>query len=1087
MSRSGAGHRRRGGRVAVADRRGRGLRMRPSVVALEERNLLSTFTVTSTADNANMGTLRWAVGQANQATSPSVIDFNLGSSATIALGGTQLELSNTSEPTTIAGPGASLLTVSGNHASRVFRVDTGVTALISGLTITGGSASTDGGGLSNSGTLALEDSLIINNVAGGGSRGGGVYNNGTLSVIRSTLEGNSTGYLGGGIFNLNGSLFVEDSTLDANTAGLSGGGIDADGSAGATTIYGSTFTLNVASSPSGGGGAIDNYLGNQSVTVEDTVLAGDSSSYGPEFSNSVTSLGSNLVSATNGSGGWVASDKVGTSAHPLAADLGALGYYGGPTPTIPLLVGSQALGAGVAVNGITADQRGLPLDSPSPDIGAFQTQAGIVVNTASDFNSSPLGTVTLRQAINLANALGAAEAITFDPTAFGTPQTITLTMGALDVDDSVTITGPSAGATISGNNQSQVFVVGDGVHAISVTIAALTIAQGYAVNTGGNTGGGGILNNANSSLTLLDDLLSNNVAGPTANGGGVYNAGTLVVTNSTFYGDTASYSGGGIMNVAMAAVTSSTFVDDSANNPFNSYAGGAISTSNTGATTLNKSLMFNNGGHDLGVDVSSTYTTGDYNWSGDYEAPGAHSNSGDPLLGPLGNYGGPTETIPLLPGSLAIGAGGSPLLISGVSTDQRGLLRGGVVDIGAFQSSVVVESSSGSLDATPVAQTLTLPDAVGLADRYAGLAITFDHLAFAAPTTITLGGTQLELSNTALSTSITGPVAMVTVSGGGLSRDFLVDAGATATIADLTVAQGMAAQGGGIENLGTLTLTADTISGNTAQGAAGTAGINGGGGGGGGAGLGGGLFNEGTATVTSTTFVGNAAIGGVGGGAVYPQPGVYPGIGGVGGGAGGGAGGAPAWRVAAGRSGAAAAVAGGTTARPPPGVSVASVAAAAVAAGRPAEAREGPEVMAASAAARAASPSSPEAVQAEAGPAWAAPCSTGPAPSSSRPARSRTTWPWEGRAAREPAATATAAPARASAAGSSTRRRPRSSTPPSPRIRRPPRPAASTTTPAAPRRRAAPSSLPTRRRIPTGSSIPARWPSPPAITSRSPP
>ena len=54
-----------------------------------------------------------------------------------------------------------------------------------------------------------------------------------------------------------------------------------------------------------------------------------------------------------------------------------------------------------------------------------------------------------------------------------------------------------------------------------------------------------------------------------------------------------------------------------------------------------------------------------------------------PLLGSLGSYGGPTQTIPLLPGSPAIDAGTS----SGApTTDQRGENRVGAVDIGAFES-----------------------------------------------------------------------------------------------------------------------------------------------------------------------------------------------------------------------------------------------------------------------------------------------------------------------------------------------------------------------------------------------------------------
>ena len=48
---------------------------RLDVELLETRQLLSNFAVTSTADDGSTGTLRWAVEQANAATTPSTIDF----------------------------------------------------------------------------------------------------------------------------------------------------------------------------------------------------------------------------------------------------------------------------------------------------------------------------------------------------------------------------------------------------------------------------------------------------------------------------------------------------------------------------------------------------------------------------------------------------------------------------------------------------------------------------------------------------------------------------------------------------------------------------------------------------------------------------------------------------------------------------------------------------------------------------------------------------------------------------------------------------------------------------------------------------
>ena len=58
---------------------------------------------------------------------------------------------------------------------------------------------------------------------------------------------------------------------------------------------------------------------------------------------------------------------------------------------------------------------------------------------------------------------------------------------------------------------------------------------------------------------------------------------------------------------------------------------------------------------------------------------------------------------------------------------------------------------------------------------------------FATPQTITLTGSQLELSNTSGTETITGPAAGVTVNGGGLSRVFQVDRGVTASISGLTI------------------------------------------------------------------------------------------------------------------------------------------------------------------------------------------------------------------------------------------------------------------------------------------------------------
>jgi hypothetical protein len=313
---------------------------------LEDRRLLATFNVTSPADNGDTGTLRWAVAQANAAQTASVIDIELGTSpATITLALGQLELSDTSAATTISdGAGQGPVTISGGGVSRVFQLDNGVTATISGLTISDGSTTT----------------------------GAGIYTHGNLTLDNCTLSGNNAVGYGGAIFTGGGDLDVSNCTIAANTSDRSGAGIEAQGS---VTVISTTFFGNQTGND---GGAIDNYFGQFSVQVGDSILDGDSAKgEGPEFQNSVTSLGNNLVSETDSSTGWIGT---GTMVSPLDAQLAPLGIYGGTNQTIPLLPGSPAIGAGSATDyagtttPITTDERGEPLDSPNPDIGAFQSQ-----------------------------------------------------------------------------------------------------------------------------------------------------------------------------------------------------------------------------------------------------------------------------------------------------------------------------------------------------------------------------------------------------------------------------------------------------------------------------------------------------------------------------------------------------------------------------------------------------------------------------------------------------------------------------------------------------------------------------------------
>lgn len=111
----------------------------------------------------------------------------------------------------------------------VFAIDDGASGRIevelAGLTITGGDA-VDGGAISNTENLTLNDVIVADNAAT--SRGGGIWSSGSITLTDSTVTGNQAPR-GGGIYS-NESLYLLDSVISENTAMMSlGGGIQSIG------------------------------------------------------------------------------------------------------------------------------------------------------------------------------------------------------------------------------------------------------------------------------------------------------------------------------------------------------------------------------------------------------------------------------------------------------------------------------------------------------------------------------------------------------------------------------------------------------------------------------------------------------------------------------------------------------------------------------------------------------------------------------------------------------------------------------------------------------------------------------------------
>ena len=132
---------------------------------------------------------------------------------------------------TIHGPGPDHLTVDGNHASGVFRVQVGGggTATIAGLTITNGNANRGGGINNESSMLTVSNYTISGNSApdvfgaGGGIFNDVAFSNATLEILNCTISGNSAGDNGGGIYNggnySDPILKIGDTILNAGPSG----------------------------------------------------------------------------------------------------------------------------------------------------------------------------------------------------------------------------------------------------------------------------------------------------------------------------------------------------------------------------------------------------------------------------------------------------------------------------------------------------------------------------------------------------------------------------------------------------------------------------------------------------------------------------------------------------------------------------------------------------------------------------------------------------------------------------------------------------------------------------------------------------
>lgn len=246
-------------------------------------------------------------------------------------------------------------------------------------------------------TLVISDASVSNNIADYRTGDAALSNAGTAKICRARIMNNrvinspGAGAIGG----RGGDLVLLDSLVTDNQQLNETGGALQIG-AGTATIRGTTFVSNEgaygggAISRTGGTVVVDRctVVGNTAplvagvggglsgeMTVSNSIVAGNSSKNTPndDVSGAFTSLGNNLIGATDGSTGWSATDLTGSAASALDAALQPLADRGGRLPVMLPTQHSPALDQGDPTDAPDADVRGRPRQvGDGIDIGAAE-------------------------------------------------------------------------------------------------------------------------------------------------------------------------------------------------------------------------------------------------------------------------------------------------------------------------------------------------------------------------------------------------------------------------------------------------------------------------------------------------------------------------------------------------------------------------------------------------------------------------------------------------------------------------------------------------------------------------------------------
>jgi hypothetical protein len=435
------------------------------------------------------------------------------------------------------------VTISGNAVSQAgggIYLNSGAFLTVRNSIISANTAASDAGGIYffNGGSLVVDNSTIFNNgnFGNGFGYGGGIYFSGAVStsppagftpsrlIVRNSIINTNSASSGGGIclLNFTGTLEIQNSTVVANNALTAGGGIFLGSGNGSILLRNNTLagnsTDNFPSTNPGGGGIARTSTTAGSITVQNSVISGNTNTKAPDILASAATTTNVNFSAIGSQTGFNLSATSGNNL-PFGADLmlGSLMNNGGntlsrlPQPGSPLInAGSNA----AVPTGLNTDQRGSAFDrifGPAVDIGSLEVQpevsgiaSGPDVTTVSGTEYSFTVTYSDNHAVDVSSVIGnntairvsgpggynvPANFVSIDNPTNGTPRTATYTIsppgGSWDLADGGTYT-----VSLQSNQVSDV----DHIFALAAAIGRFSAAfpENFFVTNANDSGPGSL-------------------------------------------------------------------------------------------------------------------------------------------------------------------------------------------------------------------------------------------------------------------------------------------------------------------------------------------------------------------------------------------------------------------------------------------------------------------------------------------------------------------------------------------------------------------------------------------------------------------